>query len=385
MKQILPILGLLVWLVACQNTRVPAWTDGVQAPGNLEPDEARMWEESVAAQNRWQESGYVIEDPELRAYLNEVLFSLMSEDEIDYLTPRVEVIRDPSFNAFAYPNGVIFVHLGLLTRMENEAQLATLLAHEISHSSHRHGLRSLRQFRNQSLFHNTLTIGTSGIGGLFSGYASRSAIAGYSRELETEADEVGWKRLQTAGYDVTEAPKLFEILLEEMEMLDIKEPYYFASHPGLRQRIENFERLQKQSLSAGGRASGGYTNTERFQERIRPHQLNSIQLDLYAGRFKLVPDAIDRAESLGHDPAELAFLRAEWLRRSPEDRDLTAAQQYYRTAIEANDQHSAAHRSLGLMLRRSGDAEQAVIHLRRYLELEPNASDYSIIQTYIDL
>ena len=55
---------------------------------------------------------------------------------------KIVVIKDPYLNAFAFPNGVIYIHTGMLARMDNEAQLAALLAHEMSHCIHRHTLRA---------------------------------------------------------------------------------------------------------------------------------------------------------------------------------------------------------------------------------------------------
>ena len=67
------------------------------------------------------------------------------------VSPSIHVLINPSLNAFAYPTGAIYVHSGLLARLENEAQLATVLAHEIAHIVHRHAIRHLRQERNKDL------------------------------------------------------------------------------------------------------------------------------------------------------------------------------------------------------------------------------------------
>ena len=90
-------------------------------------------------------------------------------------------------------------------------------------------------------------------GGQFLGdLMAASSMYGYSRELEREADAEGFQRLQAAGYDVSQAPVTFEYLLVEVEALDIDEPYFFSTHPGLRERIDSFRELVKQHGSAGG-------------------------------------------------------------------------------------------------------------------------------------
>ena len=79
---------------------------------------------------------------ELEAYVNEVTQSLLpAEAKWQGLSLKVQVIQNPLLNAFVLPNGMMYVHTGLLARMDNEAQLAALLGHEITHVTHRHTIK----------------------------------------------------------------------------------------------------------------------------------------------------------------------------------------------------------------------------------------------------
>lgn len=153
---------------------------------------------------------------------------------------RFYVIDDPSFNAFAYPDGSVFVHTGLLETIENEAQLAAILGHEIAHVTHEHGLNKYRQAKgvetgknvakqtgkvmeklgNLNPFNKKKTVKvqveeldvdeTEEVtleGAIDFGFELYSNM--YSRELENQADRVGLFYMHQAGYDPREAPKIW--------------------------------------------------------------------------------------------------------------------------------------------------------------------------------
>src|SRR2546426_7325972 len=70
-------------------------------------------------------------------------------------------MSDPTLNAFAMPNGRIYVHSGLLSRLDNEAQLATILGHEMTHVTSRHALRFTRDATNKQILFTVLAVAAS--------------------------------------------------------------------------------------------------------------------------------------------------------------------------------------------------------------------------------
>lgn len=124
------------------------------------------------------------------------------------------LIEDKSFNASAYPNGVVVVHTGVFSVSENEAQLAFVLCHEISHSIEKH------VWREQEYHKGAFT--ALRIGGLIASHYVGSSIIdtthliesgfrnGYSRSLENQADRVGMEWMLNAGYDIREAPQAWK-------------------------------------------------------------------------------------------------------------------------------------------------------------------------------
>jgi predicted Zn-dependent protease len=175
-----------------------AFTSGSAAKPATE-EEARTWSEAKDLRHIIVQSGLVYKDPALTAYVQHVVDRLYPEFKGSM---RVTLLKSPDLNAFAVPDGDIYVNVGLLARFENEAQLATVLAHEGTHFTNRHGYLSEENLKNDAAF---ATFGALLGVPILPQLIAVSSMFGYSRELETEADQVGYQRLLQAGYDVREA------------------------------------------------------------------------------------------------------------------------------------------------------------------------------------
>jgi len=117
------------------------------------------------------------------------------------------LVDKKSFNAASYPNGVVIVNAGVFDVLENEAQLAFILSHEISHAVEKHVWLQHQYHRNELI---ALRAGGAFIpyGGAFVGDLLASGIRNqYSRSLENQADRVGLEWMLAAGYDIREAPQ----------------------------------------------------------------------------------------------------------------------------------------------------------------------------------
>ena len=82
-------------------------------------------------------------EPQLEQHLERMLAWLMPTEAPEGIVPRMVLISDPGLNAYSFPDGAIYIHTGLLSHLENEAELALLLAHELAHVTGRHALRVL--------------------------------------------------------------------------------------------------------------------------------------------------------------------------------------------------------------------------------------------------
>jgi len=360
------ILTLVAALAGCASTNLSPHAGPRLA---LEEDEKRIWLLSEDGEKRLNRSGLVEESPELEAYLAGIMRKLFPDLPFEW---RIRVVRDGSMNAFALPNGAIYLHSGLLAQMENEAQLAALLGHEGTHAVNRHAVKGHRELLNKSTLYAAVTLGGWG-GGLF----TTASVTGYHRDLEKEADTEGYRRMVAAGYDPSEAPKLFRILERWIEETGVKEPYFFSTHPKVRERIESFESL---IAASGGK---GVDHRERFLAKTRNIVLESSRLDLQAGRYESALRGTDKYISISGGEAKGHFLRGEVFRQRNGAGDGEKPAEEYRLAISADASYPEPYRALGLIYYKKAEMEQARLYLEKYLSLAPSALDRPYIEGYL--
>lgn len=142
---------------------------------------------------------------------------------------RITVVKNAQVNAFAMPGGNIVVFDGILNKMDAYPQLAALLGHEFSHVQHRHTTRSIFRSLGNYLFISAIFGDVSGVAGMIGEHANSLKDLGYSRSLEHEADEEGFKLLVQNNIDPKGMIQLFEKLEEETKGQEI--PEFLSSHP----------------------------------------------------------------------------------------------------------------------------------------------------------
>lgn len=379
-------------LMACATTNLPPIAAGDQA-FQTERDEQKLWQNAEQLESRIGKSRLAYQDPELEAYLSTVMRRLPAgRIHVAGVKPRVRVVLHPLLNAFALPNGAVYVHSGLLVRIQNEAQLAAILGHELTHFTHRHTVKELRSAQNKAavlrVLQTTLAVTgmlplaqlTGDVGALW----SLAAVRGYSRELETEADEAGLEALVLAGYDPKEAPKVFETFQRERDEQNVPEPFFFGTHPRLQERIANYRRLLDTRYADQAKEAGRLINADDFQGRIGQVLLDNVVLDLDLGRLKTAQAAI--AQYLARQPQSprAHYLLGDLHRRSGQDEPHTRrALAAYQEAARLDPSFAEAHREIGLLHRAHNRAEQARAALALYLVLKPDAVDAPIVRGYL--
>jgi predicted Zn-dependent protease len=370
MRHILPVLALLL-LTACDTTPIRPM-QGQEDIHNLTPEEHRLWHSAAELDEQLEKADYLYEDEALRAYIESVMQKLYPE-YAGAITVRV--VDSPDLNAFALPNGSIYINTGMLTRLENEAQLATVLAHEGVHFTNRHSWKQRRSVKTSTAFSTGfgMVTGIPGLGDLI----SLSSIYGYSKDLEREADAEGFRRLQAAGYDVSQAPVTFEFLLAEVEALDIDEPYFFSTHPALEERIKNFNELVQQQGTANG-----YKGTEAYRSHVDRLQLELLADYLELSQHQSVLLILERQDAFLRYPPSAWYYLGEAYRLRNEEGDTERAVTAYRTAIQQAPEFAPPYRALGLYYMKTNDPAAAEDFFSRYLELEPDATDRDYIEYY---
>ncbi len=380
-KRLMTFLLFCILLGGCASTSLaPISKDTV-----LEDDEKRLWNRASEEQRDLDRSGLLYKDEALERYVNDVARKLQPPEIYAVIPFKIRVIKNPYLNAFALPNGAIYVHTGILARMDNEAQLATLLAHEMTHATNRHSVISFRGVKNKAAVVASLqgTIGTvplvgdmvSSLGAL----GATSSIYGHSRELESEADTVGLRLMVRAGYDPREAPKLFLHMKKELEDEKIKEPFFFGTHPRLEERVNNFESLLKTQY--GGKT--GIINRETFLRKTQKMILDNAQLDLKAGRFSIAQRGIEKYITLKPNDAHAYSLLGEVSRQRGEKGDMEKAKERYQKAVSLDSSYCDPNKGIGMIYLKQGNESLAAKYFKRYLSLSPDAPDRRYIEEYI--
>jgi predicted Zn-dependent protease len=154
------------------------------------------------------------DDPALAAYVDTVGLRLARASERPDLDWHFTVLDDPMVNAFAMPGGYIYVTRGILAHLNSEAQLAGVLGHEIGHVTARH---SAKQITQQQIAGLGLAVAGaySATFQQYSGTAQQALgllMLKYSRDDETQADELGIRYATAAGYDPREIPATYAML-----------------------------------------------------------------------------------------------------------------------------------------------------------------------------
>ena len=191
---------------------------------NFQPGELRM---------RWK-TYKIIPSREAQDYIARLGTSLIPAHQKDLpdrhpLKIRFQffLVEDRLFNAATYPNGVVIVHSGVFDLLQNEAQLAFVLSHEISHAIERHAWQQREYYRNE-----LLALRARGVfvpGGLLEGNLRASGFTSqYARSLENQADRIGLEWMLAAGYDIREAPQSWKAVSDKMQ--DAAPNPFWASH-----------------------------------------------------------------------------------------------------------------------------------------------------------
>lgn len=187
----------------------------------------------------------LVDDAELQAYVRRIGTRLAAQSERPSLPWRFGVIDDPVPNAFALPGGPIYITRGLMSLMDTEAELASVLGHEIGHITARH---SVQQISKAQLAQLTLGVGSilsptvASLGNVLGG-GLQLLFLKYGRDAERQADELGFKYALTNNYDVGEMDDVF-LALQRVGEIEGRSgiPSWMSTHPDPGERVQTAQK-----------------------------------------------------------------------------------------------------------------------------------------------
>jgi predicted Zn-dependent protease len=381
-------VGVIVGLVVMSLTF--AGCAGLARPADDRAISARAESEEAALAKRVK----AYDDPRLAEYLASLTGRLLP-GRVDAL--RITVIEDPTVAAFTLPNGRLYIHTGLLSRVENEAQLATILARELAHYTNGHprgavGASGLpAPAMTGPLPRGDLSPTAAAILGLDLRLTAAAAIGGYGASREREADAEGLRRLTRAGYDGEQALKIFERLAGGSPDGGPLEIFFYGNRPRMGERYEAIRELLRATEPPRAAASGESGGGPTFEQRLRPVVRDNAALDIRAGRFSLAQEQLDRVLArTPRDPiaqvyyGDLDRLRSQRAAAAPERAEYARrALTRYQHAVELDPGYAEPFRQLGLLYYQERDTAKARGAFERYLALAPDATDARRIREYL--
>lgn len=188
----------------------------------------------------------IINDPVIIEYINDLGNRMVRNAKGVNYSFEFFVVRNPELNAYAFFGGHIGIHSGLITRAENESELASVIGHEISHVTLRHLARSMEDRSKTSALSIAgmvsgillaLVDPNAGMAALMTTQAATAQSAiNYTRSNEKEADRVGIELLANSGFDPQAAPSFFSKMAAEYRYAS-KPPAILLTHPVPESRV----------------------------------------------------------------------------------------------------------------------------------------------------
>ena len=378
----------------------------------------------------FERRGLVFNDPDTIAYIGEVGMKVVPEGPFENVIWRFRVLRDPEPNAFALPNGSIYLNSGLLAMLRSEAQLASVLGHEVTHVIKRHVYLENRSNRKKTATINILSA-MGGLAGNVSGWSgvviagvlSRAipgvmvvTIYGYSRELERDADSYGLRAMAQNNYPPIQMAATFEQLKSGHEVQLEKEARgLYTDHPRLDDRIKYVSEMVD-SLPLSGTP---IVRAAEYSRQMRQVMRHDVTLEILSGRARTALGVAMRLTDMDPESSEDSFLLGEAYRalggrtarpRSEELTDsaksatrkqlgrmtpleyesalratgegkaawaenVTAAESAYHRALTLDPHNARAIRGLAALCDQDARTAEAIDGYRKYLELAPMATD----------
>lgn len=377
---------------------------------------------------RFEKDGAVYHEAGLDAYLNHVGAAVVADQKLENVEWKFRALRDPVPNAFALPNGSIYINTGLIALLDDENQLAAVIGHEVTHVTKRHTYLRNRSLRKKILAINIIsTIGTwNPVGGpvgiavdliaTISPLMLALSVLGYSKDQEKEADLQGMKAATAAGFAPDGMTNSFKAMQRDIEGEQFNS--FYTDHPKLQERVNYTSGMipadaKKPSETEAKTARADYL---ALMESVDRH---NVDLAINEARFRSAVYVSQKLVELHPDSSENAFYLAESYRTlGPRNATLTSQQlttgakkkeaktrnkrtleeidaellktpagqeawklnsaeseKLFLRALELDRFNARAHRGLGMLYEKLDRKQEAASEYAKYLELAPNAID----------
>jgi beta-barrel assembly-enhancing protease len=405
------ILGLGLPASSADNPSINRKAGDKPVKGSLE---FSIWTETEKAERQAKTSGERNLDVTLNAYTKSILDKVSGEYKDDL---RLYVMDRPFFNASMAPNGYTEIWTGLLLRAQTEDEVAFVMGHELSHFKRNHSIKAFENVRNSqnaaaaaSIVIAVIGISAAGnagslsaaqdISNLTSGLinvvylGSIASYFSYSRDNETEADNLGNLAAFKAGYDPYAGSRIWQFLTEETKASDYEKTRnrptrsnVFGSHPLESVRITALDKQAKALKPSPDSDEVLKLKRSAYRDKIRPYLGAWLKDDLRRQDYGQTLFVISKLSADGLDGGIVNFYAGEAYRLRSKSHagntDLPKAVEAYQKAIAFPDAPMETQRQLGEAFRRLGNIGAALEAFKAYISAHPDAEDAWIVEDQI--
>ena len=361
----------------------------VQAGGKIQPafepgyrpasdsDEGGFWLQVDKFEQDVMRAPQRVRDPALNQYVQDLVCRLAGEYCSDI---RVYIVKNPHFNASMYPNGMMHIFTGLLLRVENEAQLAAVLGHEIGHYLRAHQIERWRSLRNGAsaaiFFDMVLTAGLATL-------AVASGSSAFGRDQEMEADRFGLELMASNGYEPTEAVNLWDYIRQEEAADNSKASrnIFFATHPQPKERIDA---LNRPAVEIGNDGKSDFaTNQQAYFSVMKPLYFDYMDDHFNLQEYQQTEMMLEKHLEMGYPQAQVTYFKGRLATLQKSEDYPADAEEAFLVSIRSEGTPARSYRDLAYLYLKSDRKDEAGGLFQQYLERDPDATDRKMIEFYL--
>lgn len=360
--------------------------DHLIEPG-YQPEEARdeqgLWMEFKEMERELNKSALLVRDAELRNYVDGIVCRVAGEYCNDF---RVYLVRNPGFNASMTATGMMQVWTGLIVRASSTDEIAAVIGHEIAHYTRLHSLQGFRKLKSQMTKGSVFDFGLAVLTGVSVPLGQATALLNYlsfNREQETEADLLGTRLLAEAAYDPHASYRVWYGLLAEEAAAEVKREnvgVFSQTHPNSEDRAGY---LKSYVENRYGRPDVEQVADQGLLDILNNYYLLLMEDQLDTNRFGRTREILERHTRIGVEPGLVNYFFGEMYRQRGDEGDQELAVAAYTKSVESNLAPPEAHKNLGYLYLKAKNNQQAKDSFRKYLEINPEASDRAMIEFYL--
>lgn len=339
--------------------------------------ETQLWRLAEIEQKELEHKAILFHQNKLDTYILHISEQLWGHAGTCMPPIQVRIIEDPELNAFAYPNGVIYLTTGVLAHTRNEDQLAAIIAHEMIHYIRRHSFVVFGVSQNPGTLSRSLSEQPDAPGR----EASTGDVASLVNAAERQADQEGLAMVCAAGYNPSEMLTMLTHFQQVQQQMNPEDAKRISQKISWRMRLGWIKNLLKNNTDGHPMPTSGNLSPDHL-DRIAPVLLADTMACIRMGYWGQAWHHMEIYAQIRDNDPQAIYLKGK-IEQHRQPGNTTIAAAYYQKAIDIKQDYAPAHLALGMMLYKAGRLQTARQHFETGLELAPHNKDNAYIRQYL--